>query len=90
MNKILKTNVIKKQWKPSDISRNEVFIQMIHEKFRKQLFGDIQAGPVAPDKLLRVKKGLANHGLWKIGKVRINYVFASVFDIVFIGSDKND
>jgi len=55
----------KRLWTREDIRRNEVFIQMIHEKFRKQLFGDNVASSVSSEKLDRVKALLAAHGLWK-------------------------
>ncbi|XP_074600661.1 DNA polymerase gamma, catalytic subunit tam isoform X2 [Brevipalpus obovatus] len=57
--------VSKRPWTREDVRRNEVFIQMIHEKFRKQLFGDNVSNSVTNEKLDRVKTLLAAHGLWK-------------------------
>lgn len=71
MNKIISQKVVKKPWSQSDIRRNEVFIQMINENFRKQLFGEAPVSSVNAEKLAQVKSSLANHGLWRISKVMI-------------------
>lgn len=61
-------NFAKKPWDQRDVRRNEVYIQMIHEKFREQLFGEVKNASQDAAKLQKVKSVLADHGLWKRDK----------------------
>ncbi|XP_015791652.1 DNA polymerase subunit gamma-1 [Tetranychus urticae] len=72
MEKVIRRSFSSNSSDPINVRRNEVFIQMISESFRKKLFGDKLNCHIDGKTLDKIKSSLASHGLWKRPKKKKN------------------